>query len=121
MGVDRMRIGELASRTSVSTRLLRYYEEQGLLTPCRGSNGYRTYDEEAVTRVRQIRALLSAGLSTGVIATVLPCVRGTTPEFESCPDLRRTLRRELRGIDDRIACLQSTRESLAAFLTAAQP
>jgi len=28
-----MRIGELAERTSTARRLLRYYEEQGLVTP----------------------------------------------------------------------------------------
>ncbi|WP_440590039.1 MerR family DNA-binding transcriptional regulator [Mycolicibacterium hodleri] len=36
-----MKIGELAERTGASRRLLRYYEEQGLITPSRAVNGYR--------------------------------------------------------------------------------
>jgi len=40
-----MRIGELATRTGVPTRMLRYYEEQGLITPRRLANGYREYDD----------------------------------------------------------------------------
>ena len=56
-----MRIGELAERTGVSTRLLRYYGEQGLLAASRDGNGYRCYDEDAVVRVRQIRRLLARG------------------------------------------------------------
>lgn len=40
-----MRIGELARRTGVSVRALRYYEEQGLLVPARAANGYREYTE----------------------------------------------------------------------------
>ena len=40
-----MRIGELAKRTGVATRMLRYYEEQGLISTRRLDNGYRGYDE----------------------------------------------------------------------------
>ena len=38
-----MKIGELAARTGVSIRSLRYYEQQGLLMPVRNENGYREY------------------------------------------------------------------------------
>ena len=41
-----MRIGELAERAGVSTRALRYYEEQGLISARRAHNGYRDYDED---------------------------------------------------------------------------
>lgn len=66
----------MSRRTGVSARSLRYYEAQGLLSAGRGANGYRAYGEEAVVTVTQIRALLRAGLSTEVIAQVLPCARG---------------------------------------------
>src|SRR5690606_36236170 len=72
---ERMRIGELARRAGVSTRTLRYYEEQGLLTPRRLPNGYRSYDEDAVEQVRRIRYLLAAGIGTEMAREVLPCVR----------------------------------------------
>ncbi|MDH6220072.1 MerR family DNA-binding transcriptional regulator [Streptomyces pseudovenezuelae] len=36
-----MRIGDLARRTEVPTRLLRHYEKQGLLYAHRDGNGYR--------------------------------------------------------------------------------
>ena len=67
-----VRIGELAERTGVSQRLLRYYEEQGLLWPVRRPSGYRDYDAADVERVRRIRTLLAAGLHTATIAHVLP-------------------------------------------------
>ncbi|WP_392567708.1 MerR family transcriptional regulator [Actinacidiphila glaucinigra] len=56
-----MRITELSGRVGVSTRLLRYQEEQGLLAPRREENGYRYHEEAAVERVEQIRGLLGAG------------------------------------------------------------
>ncbi|MEU4645808.1 MerR family transcriptional regulator [Micromonospora sp. NPDC023814] len=77
-----MRIGELASRCGVSVRALRYYEEQGLLTSLRSPAGQRVYPEPAADRVRLIRLLYSAGLSSRTILELLPCVedRVTTPE-----------------------------------------
>jgi DNA-binding transcriptional MerR regulator len=46
-----MRIGELSRRTGVNERLLRYYEEQGLLRPDRLPSGYRVYAESDVQTV----------------------------------------------------------------------
>ncbi|GAB3564807.1 MerR family transcriptional regulator [Amycolatopsis endophytica] len=113
-----MLIGELSARTGVSQRLLRYYEEQELLVPDRDGNGYRVYDEGAVVTVRQIRALLAAGLSTCVIRKVLPCARGEKPELELCPSLVSTLREQLAALDSRIDDLRQTRGALAAYVPA---
>ncbi|WP_433241435.1 MerR family transcriptional regulator [Streptosporangium sp. CA-135522] len=114
-----MLIGELSRRTGVSSRLLRYYEAQGLLEARRDSNGYRGYDEDSVITVRKIRALLNAGLTTEVIRVVLPCTRGEHPEFDWCADLRAIMDRELAAMDERIDGLQRNRGTLAGYL--AQP
>ncbi|MER7703152.1 MerR family transcriptional regulator [Kitasatospora sp. NPDC097605] len=116
-----MRIGELARLTGVSTRLLRYYEEQGLLEPARTAAGYREYGEGDTVRVRQIRSLLSAGLSTRVIAQILPCATGPIPALLACPDLLDTLRGELAELDARIDELSRSRDALAGYLDAAVP
>ncbi|WP_436761081.1 MerR family transcriptional regulator [Streptosporangium sp. V21-05] len=112
-----MLIGELSRRTGVPQRLLRYYEEQGLLDVRRGPNGYRHYGEDSVVSVRQVRALLRAGLSTEVIRSVLPCARGERPEFEWCADLWDILNGELAAMDERIDDLQRSRGALAGYLT----
>lgn len=69
-----MRIGELAVRTGVSRRSLRYYEDQGLLVSARSPSGQRHYDEEHVRRVLLIRSSLAAGMSSGTIAEMVPCM-----------------------------------------------
>jgi DNA-binding transcriptional MerR regulator len=74
-----VRIGELAGRTGVDPRLLRYYERQGLLHPAREANGYRDFDEADVAAVFWIRRLLGAGLSTATIAEFQACVRYQGP------------------------------------------
>uniref|UniRef100_UPI0007C876EC MerR family transcriptional regulator n=1 Tax=Nonomuraea candida TaxID=359159 RepID=UPI0007C876EC len=87
---------DLAHKTGVNRRLLRYYEEQGLLRPVRLDNGYREYTEADVAAVRHIRALLAAGLSTAVISRVLHCVHGTDKLVvpSGCPTFINDLRRE---------------------------
>ncbi len=53
-----LQIGEVADRTGVTQRTLRFYEEKGLLRPpSRMDGGFRLYSEEDVQRVEQIRRL----------------------------------------------------------------
>nr|WP_090006034.1 MerR family transcriptional regulator [Lentzea albidocapillata] len=69
-----MKIGELARRTGVSARSLRYYEQQGLVHSTRSAGGQRHYAATEVERVEIIRRLFDAGLNSKVIARLLPCV-----------------------------------------------
>ncbi|MEU7479813.1 MerR family transcriptional regulator [Lentzea sp. NPDC042327] len=69
-----MRIGELARLTGVSARSLRYYEQQGLMHSTRSVGGQRHYPPTTAVRVEIIRRLFDAGLSSKVIARLLPCV-----------------------------------------------
>ncbi|OON78832.1 MerR family transcriptional regulator [Streptomyces tsukubensis] len=69
-----MRIGELARRSGVSVRALRYYEEQKLLESTRTPGGQRDYPEGATDRVRLIQQLYAAGLPSRTIVDLLPCV-----------------------------------------------
>lgn len=113
-------IGEVSRRTGVSRRLLRYYEDQGLLHAERGPNGYRAYGEDAVTVVGRIRFLLDAGLTTEVIQAVLPCVDDDTAGVgigvDWCAELRDLLAGELAAMDERLNCLQERRSCLAGLL-----
>ena len=53
-----LQIGEVAERTGVTQRTLRFYEEKGLLRPpSRMDGGFRLYSEDDVRRVEQIRKL----------------------------------------------------------------
>jgi DNA-binding transcriptional MerR regulator len=53
-----LQIGEVAERTSVTQRTLRFYEEKGLLRPpTRMDGGFRLYSEQDVKRVEHIRRL----------------------------------------------------------------
>ncbi|PPK64371.1 MerR family transcriptional regulator [Actinokineospora auranticolor] len=113
-----MRIGELAERTGTPRRLLRYYEEQGLILCARSANGYRDYDESTVDRVGQIRGLLDAGLPTRIIKQILPCLdKPRQIHFpDATPEMIATLERELASMSGRIDCLTRNRDAIAEYL-----
>jgi DNA-binding transcriptional MerR regulator len=69
-----MKAGELAGKTGVSARALRYYEERGLLHPQRASSGQRIYEEQDVDRVNFFQLMYAAGLNSSIIAALLPCI-----------------------------------------------
>ncbi|MFD4003182.1 MerR family transcriptional regulator [Streptomyces rubiginosohelvolus] len=110
-----MRIGELARRTGVTTRALRYYEEQNLLTAERSSSGQRHYAETAVDRIRLIRQLYAAGLSSKAIAELTPCVI----DGQATPELLRRLATERDRLNEHIADLARTRDRLDAVIDGA--
>lgn len=113
-----MRIGELAEASGVSTRALRHYEDQGVLAPERTRAGYREYSASDVVRVRQIRAMIAAGVGTATIRRYLDCLRdgGDGVALELCPDLRA----ELDGLAERLEAqereIRGKRQRLSGLL-----
>lgn len=108
-----MQIGELAQRTGVSVRALRYYEERGVLNPSRTATGYRIFDESDVRTVQHIRTLLAAGLRMELIAEILSCLSGESLLLDGC---RQRLEVERRRITDDIDQLVHTRSLLDDLL-----
>lgn len=113
-----MRIGELSERAGTSRRLLRYYEERGLIVSRRCPNGYRDYDERFVDRVIQIRGLLEAGLPTRIIKQILPCLdKPRTIHFsDATPEMLATLEREMDRMTRRIEYLTNNRNAVSEYL-----
>ncbi|GAA2120708.1 MerR family transcriptional regulator [Actinomadura napierensis] len=111
-----MRIGELARRTGVSVRLLRYYEQQGLLSAERTGGGHREYPADAPAAVARIRALLAARLPTRTIRDLMPCFVGDGTELQSC--VFDHLKTRMAELDDRIAELSGSRTALGELFDA---
>ncbi|MEM9464236.1 MAG: heavy metal-responsive transcriptional regulator [Actinomycetota bacterium] len=108
---DTMRIGELAERGDVSTKTIRYYESIGLLDePARTSGGYRSYDDDAVERLRFVRDAQASGLTLREIASVL---RIKAAGDRSCEHTTSLLERHLAEVDAQIERLTAAREELA--------
>ncbi len=118
-----MKIGELSERTGIPTRMLRYYEQQGLIDAARALNGYRDYTDDAVTRAERVRGLVQAGLTTKMTRVVLDIEQQCAENLprECSRELAAELAAELQAIEGRLACLQKSRDAVAEYLERARP
>lgn len=105
-----MLISEVAGRSGVSAKALRYYEEVGLVDPpARSAAGYRSYDEEVLDRIRFIRSAQALGLSLGEIRSIVALRdRGETP----CGHVLELLRVRSAEIERTIRELRSLKADL---------
>lgn len=108
-----MRIGELARRTGVTTKTIRYYESVGLLPePDRTPSGYRDYRSDAIERLQFVKDAQASGLT---LAEIQSLVELKTAGRSTCEHTVELLRRHLADIDAQIAQLRVTRADLASL------
>ncbi|MCL4445718.1 MAG: heavy metal-responsive transcriptional regulator [Actinobacteria bacterium] len=117
-----MKIGELADESGYATRTIRFYERIGLLPPPeREPNGYRSYNSDALRRLRFIRQAQAAGLTLREIGEVLAIrSQGRAP----CVHVRDLIQHHLAQVDARLAELRTTKrelEDLAEYAQSVDP
>lgn len=105
-----MRIGELADRSGVTTKTIRFWESQGLLAePSRTPSGYRDYSPQVEDRLSFIRHAQTAGLTLAEIRQVLAISDDGQPPCGHVTDL---IHQRLAEVDHRIRELTETRQLL---------
>jgi DNA-binding transcriptional MerR regulator len=115
-----MRIGELSRRTQIPIRMLRYYEERGLLTPQRAPSGYRHYQEADVEQAALVSSLVRSGLPTRLI---LPLLADRQPNrvdgddtADGDDDLIALFAAEFARLDSQVKCLTFSRNAVQQHL-----
>src|SRR5260370_1338427 len=115
-----MQIGELAQRSGLSVKTLRYYEDIDVLAaPPRTAGGYRDYDDTVLGRLEFVRSAQAVGLTLGEIREVIAFrERGEVP----CGHVLDVILRHSAEADRRIVELQRLRADLELLaLRAARP
>ncbi len=105
-----MRIGELARRTGVPAKTIRYYEAIEILSKVpRTPSGYRDYDARAADRLEFIRKAKDLGLTLADIREIFD-VRdhGASP----CPYVVHLLDRKIVELTHRIRGMRALRDEL---------
>lgn len=97
-----LQIGEVAERTGLSLRTVRYYDEVELAKPsARTEAGYRLYSERDVDRLEALKRMKSLGLSLEEMRVLGPQLeQSQTPELLSREESR-ALSKELDSIAER--------------------
>lgn len=99
-------IGELARRTGLTTRTIRFYSDEGLLPPAERTHaGYRLYDGESLARLELLRTLRELGLG-------LPDASAALAGRSSVADLART---HIELLDEQMRVLRLRRAVLRAI------
>lgn len=117
-------IGTVATAAGVTPRVVRYYEQHGLIASERTTGGQRRYPESVIERVQFIQQLIQAGLTTAIIRDMLACVntRVATPETLQQLDAQRnriaqhaeSLTRMTQRLDELIASAHSSMEPVSS-------
>lgn len=106
-----MNIGEVAERSGVPPKTIRYYEEIDLIpAPARGNNGYRAYTDEAVHTLRFVASARNLGFTVEQCRALLALYRD---KGRASADVKRVANEHIDEIDHRIAELQAMRKVLA--------
>lgn len=108
-------IGQIARRTGIPAKTIRFYEEIGLLPqPPRGPNSYRRYSLADINRLLLLRRIRLLGLP---LSSAKPLLIGASDA--RCGDVQRQLfslvEQRLDAIDQEIAELHALRETVAGY------
>lgn len=104
-----MQIKEAAAELKLTPRILRHYEQAGLLAPSRDANGYRRYGPADLRKAGRIRDMIATGFSTREVLAMAPCL--TDEGAGACEAGLADLRHKLAQIDRLIGDLQARRHA----------
>ncbi|MBF0323587.1 Cu(I)-responsive transcriptional regulator [Magnetospirillum moscoviense] len=109
-----MNIGQVAKRSGVPAKTIRYYEEIGLIPPAgRTAAGYRDYGSTDVETLRFIQRARSLGFSVKDVADLLALWRDRE---RASADVRAIAQDHVRAVEAKIAELEEMRRTLTALV-----
>lgn len=110
-----MNIGEVAARSGLPPKTIRYYEEIGLIRPQRSGNGYRAFRETDLHKLAFLGRARALGFSIEDCRTLLGLYEDETRESANVKSIAQE---HLAEIDSKIAQLQDMRNTLSHLVEA---
>ena len=111
-----MNIGEAARASGVSAKMIRYYEETGLIPPAgRTGSGYRTYGPKEVQILRFVRRARDLGFPMDKVTDLLALWRDRS---RASADVKRLAEDQIGALDARIHEMEAMKATLAHLVHA---
>jgi Cu(I)-responsive transcriptional regulator len=105
-----MNIGEAAAASGVSAKMIRYYEETGLIPPAgRTGSGYRTYGPKEVQILRFVRRARDLGFPMDKVAELLALWRDRE---RASSDVKRLAEDQIAALEHRIREMGAMKQTL---------
>ncbi|MFI6341233.1 MerR family transcriptional regulator [Streptomyces sp. NPDC050535] len=122
MSSEHMQIGEVATRTELSLRTIRHYEDTGLVIPsARSQGGFRLYTEADVARLMVIRRMKPLGFTLDEMRALLEATDRIDSGEELPPVVREQVLDRIRGFEQaaqqRVADLRTQLARAEEFAT----
>ena len=99
------KIGEVAKELGITTRTIRFYEEEGLLEPVKTSKGTRLYSEEHIRKLKVIKELRDMGIPLARIKSIVNIRKKSSSGDEASQKVLSAFEELEREIEDRIQLL----------------
>ena len=110
-----LRIGEVAQRSGLTVKTIRFYCDEGLIRPIsRSQGGYRLFGDHVFSELALIRTLRAMDMPLGDVGRILESRRSG---LCTCASLQATIRTKAGDIEQKIEALRQLRDELNALLT----
>jgi Cu(I)-responsive transcriptional regulator len=110
-----MNIGDVARRSGLPAKTIRYYEEIGLIKPLRDENGYRAFRGSDLQKLAFLARARALGFSIEDCRALLALYED---QGRTSAEVKRIALAHLRQVDEKLRALESIRGSLAVLVEA---
>ncbi len=108
-----MNIGDVAARSGLPAKTIRYYEDIGLVKPLRDSNGYRAFREQELHKLSFLARARALGFTIEDCRTLLALYEDET---RASADVKRVANEHMQKIEAKISDLEAMRETLSHLI-----
>ena len=109
-----MNIGEIAEKSGLPAKTIRYYEDIGLVEPNRSENGYRHFNDNDLHKLTFLCRARTLGFSIEDCRILMALYEDET---RTSADVKSVAKQHLARIDDKITQLQSMRKTLSHLVS----
>jgi len=108
-----MNIGDVASRSGLPAKTIRYYEDIGFVKPLRDTNGYRVFQQKELHKLTFLHRARALGFTIEDCRALLALYEDET---RSSADVKRIANEHLQQIDAKITNLKAMRNTLSHLI-----